>query len=100
MIRFYMFTDTLKRFRLVSYIEGLSYLVLVFIAMPIKYLGENPYPVKIAGMTHGVLFILFVLFLVDSIRKYNWDKNFSSKIFIYSLIPFGSFIIEKKVKTI
>ena len=95
-----MFTDTLKRFRLISYIEGLSYLILVFIAMPIKYIGENPLPVKYAGMAHGVLFILFVLFLMDSMRKYEWNKKFGSSLFIYSLIPFGSFIIEKKVKAI
>lgn len=95
-----MFKDTLKRFRLVSYIEGLSYLILLFIAMPIKYIGENPYPVKVIGMTHGILFILFVLFLYDTMRKYQWNKSFSSKLFVYSLIPFGSFIIERKVKTI
>lgn len=95
-----MFKDTLKRFRVVSYIEGLSYLILLFIAMPIKYIGENPYPVKVIGMTHGVLFILFVLFLFDTMRKYEWNKKFGSALFIYSLIPFGSFIIEKKVKAI
>lgn len=95
-----MFNDTLKRFRVISYIEGLSYLILLFIAMPIKYIAENPYPVKVIGMAHGVLFMLFVLFLYDSMRKLQWNKNFSSSLFIYSLIPFGSFIIEKKVKNI
>jgi integral membrane protein len=95
-----MLKDTLKRFRVISYIEGLSYLILVFIAMPIKYLAENPYPVKIIGMAHGVLFILFVLFLYETMRKYAWQTSFSSKLFVYSLIPFGSFIIEKKMKTI
>lgn len=93
-----MLKNSLKRFRVVSYIEGLSYLVLLFIAMPIKYIGENPYPVKVIGMTHGVLFILFVLVLWDAMRKYEWNTNFSSKLFIYSLIPFGSFVIERKVK--
>ncbi len=93
-----MLRDSLKRFRVISYIEGLSYLILVFIAMPIKYIGENPYPVKVFGMAHGVLFILFVLFLWDAMRKYEWNKNFSSRLFIYSLIPFGSFVIERKVK--
>lgn len=95
-----MLKDTLKRFRVISYIEGLSYLILVFIAMPIKYLAENPYPVKIIGMAHGVLFILFVLFLYETMRKYAWQTSFGSKLFVYSLIPFGSFIIEKKMKTI
>ncbi|PLY08959.1 MAG: hypothetical protein C0626_08030 [Arcobacter sp.] len=93
-----MFKTALHRFRFISYIEGLSYLVLLFIAMPIKYIGENPYPVKIIGMTHGILFILFMIFLFESLRKYNWENRFSVRLFIYSIIPFGSFIIEKKIK--
>jgi integral membrane protein len=93
-----MLKDALNRFRLISYIEGLSYLILVFIAMPIKYMGENPYYVKVFGMAHGVLFILFMLVLFDAMRKEAWNKTFSSTLFIYSLIPFGSFVIERKVK--
>jgi len=93
-----MLKTALNRFRVISYIEGLSYLILLFIAMPIKYIGENPYPVKVIGMTHGVLFILFVIFLFESMRKYSWENNFSAKLFIYSLLPFGSFLIEKEIK--
>ncbi|WP_375723442.1 DUF3817 domain-containing protein [Arcobacter sp. KX21116] len=93
-----MFKTALHRFRIISYIEGLSYLTLLFIAMPIKYIAENPYPVKIIGMTHGILFILFMIFLFESLKKYSWENRFSTKLFIYSIIPFGSFIIEKKIK--
>lgn len=95
-----MLSNALNRFRLISYIEGLSYLILVFIAMPIKYMGENPYYVKIFGMAHGVLFILFMLVLLDAMRKESWNKTFGSKLFIYSLIPFGSFVIERNVKNV
>lgn len=95
-----MLNVALNRFRLISFIEGISYLILVFVAMPIKYIGENPYFVKIFGMAHGVLFILFVLFLLESIRKYGWKNSFSLKLFIYSLLPFGSFVIEKEVKVL
>lgn len=98
--RLEMIKDPLQRFRIISYIEGISYLILVFVAMPLKYLAENPYPVKIVGMTHGVLFILFVLFLLDVTRSLNWKSKFSIKLFIYSLIPFGSFIIEKEIKNL
>lgn len=95
-----MLKTVINRFRLISYIEGLSYLFLIFVAMPVKYLAGNPYLVKIAGMTHGVLFILFVLLLLLSIKKYSWSLKNSTFLFILSLIPFGSFIIEKRIKNI
>jgi len=95
-----MINTTLSRFRLISYIEGISYLILVFIAMPIKYLLGNPYFVKIAGMGHGVLFILFVLLLLFTMKKHALSFRYSLEIFILSLIPFGSFIIEKRVKNL
>lgn len=93
-----MFKDAFSRFRTISILEGLSYLILVFIAMPIKYIGENPYPVKIVGMGHGVLFILFCIFLFEALRKCNWDKGVSFQYFALSLIPFGFILIEKDLK--
>lgn len=95
-----MFKTPLKKFRVISYIEGLSYLILLFIAMPIKYIGENPIPVKIAGMTHGILFILFMIFLFETMRKHSWEKAYGIRLFIYSIIPFGSFAIEKSLRKI
>jgi len=94
-----MSDSALFRFRLVSFLEGVSYLILLFIAMPIKYLGDNPIPVKIIGMGHGVLFVLFVLFLMESMRKFQWGNVFSMKLFILSLLPFGTFYMDKKLKT-
>ncbi|UTJ07702.1 DUF3817 domain-containing protein [Arcobacter roscoffensis] len=93
-----MLKNAYSRFRIISILEGLSYLILVFIAMPIKYIGENPYPVKIVGMSHGVLFILFCIFLFDALRKCNWDKGIAFQYFVYSLIPFGFIIIDKSLK--
>jgi integral membrane protein len=93
-----MFNSALKRFRIISIIEGISYLLLVFIAMPIKYIGENPYPVKILGMAHGVLFILFMISLFEAKRKESWDTGFMFQLFVLSLIPFGAVVIESKVK--
>ena len=59
-----MLNDTFSRFRLISFIEGISFLILVFIAMPLKYLAGIPLAVKIVGMAHGVLFILFFIALI------------------------------------
>ena len=93
-----MLSSALGRFRIISAIEGLSYLLLMFIAMPIKYIGENPYPVKVLGMIHGVLFIIFMISLFEAKIKQKWDTGFMFQLFVLSLIPFGVFIIEKKVK--
>lgn len=88
---------TFSRFRLISFIEGISFLVLVFIAMPLKYLAGIPLAVKIAGMTHGILFILFVIALVMAYKKYSWNNTLTFKLFVYSVIPFGFILIEKTI---
>ena len=89
-----MKNDTFSRFRIISIIEGLSYLLLVFIAMPLKYMFDYPMAVKVVGMSHGVLFILFFLALVMAMNKYKW-KFLGFQLFVYSLIPFGFILIEK-----
>ncbi len=89
-----MLSDTFSRFRLISLIEGMSFLILVFIAMPLKYMAGIPLAVKIVGMAHGVLFILFVIALIMASKRYKW-KFLSFQLFVYSLIPFGFILIEK-----
>lgn len=93
-----MFNNTIfSRFRLISFIEGISFLVLVFIAMPLKYLAGIALAVKIAGMTHGILFILFIIALVMAYKKYSWNNSLTFKLFVYSVIPFGFILIEKTI---
>ena len=89
-----MRNDTFSRFRIISIIEGLSYLLLVFIAMPLKYMFDYPLAVKVVGMSHGVLFILFFLALVMAMNRYKW-KFLGFQLFVYSLIPFGFILIER-----
>ena len=89
-----MLENSFSRFRLISFIEGISYLILIFIAMPLKYFAGIPLAVKIVGMAHGVLFILFVLALIIASKKYKWHF-LSFQLFVYSLIPFGFILIEK-----
>ena len=89
-----MKNDTFSRFRIISIIEGLSYLILVFIAMPLKYMFNYPMAVKIVGMSHGVLFILFFVALVMAMNRYKW-RFLGFQLFVYSLLPFGFILIEK-----
>ncbi|AXH12717.1 DUF3817 domain-containing protein [Halarcobacter bivalviorum] len=93
-----MLSNALGRFRVISAIEGLSFLILVFIAMPIKYIGGEPSLVKIVGMAHGVLFIIFMISLLEAKIKEEWENGFILQLFVLSLIPFGAFIIERRVK--
>lgn len=88
---------TFSRFRLISFIEGISFLILVFIAMPLKYLAGIPLAVKIVGMTHGILFILFIIALIMAYKKYSWNNSLTFKLFVYSIIPFGFILIEKTI---
>lgn len=91
-----MFDGTFSRFRLISFIEGISYLILIFIAMPLKYMFDYPMAVKIVGMAHGVLFILFILALIMAMKRYKW-KFLGFQLFVYSLLPFGFILIEKVI---
>ncbi len=93
-----MFSSSIKNFRVISFVEGISYLTLLFIAMPIKYIGDNPAPVKIVGMTHGILFIIFICLMYIAAREHRWDKRFTFYAFITSIVPFGMFFLDKNLK--
>jgi len=84
----------LKQFRLIALLEGLSYLILVFIAMPLKYMLDFPSMVKYTGWLHGLLFVLFVFYLPMLFFRNNWSFFKISVAFIASLLPFGTFILD------
>ncbi|MFC2993971.1 DUF3817 domain-containing protein [Acinetobacter sichuanensis] len=87
-----------KTLRLVGLLEGISFLLLLFIAMPMKYMFDNPILVKYVGMGHGVLFILFLLVLFIVCEK----EKLSLKVFLMglvaSILPFGPFVFDYKLK--
>lgn len=94
-----MIENSVNKFSLINTVEGWSYLILLFIAMPMKYMLDMPIAVKIAGMTHGILFILFCILLVIAWRDTKWSFKNSTIFFIASLIPFGTFFTKKKIKS-
>ena len=77
-----MLRTKFSQFRAISIIEGISYLILVFLAMPLKYLFEEPMAVKIFGMMHGIFFIFFCIALYNAMKHYKWGFLFSLKLFI------------------
>lgn len=90
---------TVKTFRHINTLEGYSYLILLFIAMPLKYIFGFVLAVKYIGMLHGVLFIALCIFLVLASQKAKWGFKESTLYFIASLIPFATFITSKRIKT-
>ena len=86
-------------YRLTAFLEGVSYILLLFIAVPIKYLLNEALYLKILGMPHGILFILYILFSIIAKIKYNWNFRKFLVISIASLVPFGTFYIDKKYLT-
>ena len=88
----------LKIFRRVALAEGISCLLLLLIAMPLKYFFGFPLAVKLVGWAHGVLFIAYILlaFSVVSIMRWNW---FNTGIALaVSIIPAGTFWLDKSLK--
>jgi integral membrane protein len=86
------------RFRLVSVLEGISYVVLLGIAMPLKYAAGVPQAVRIVGMAHGVLFVAFcfALFAVATNRDWPWRK--SATAMVAALVPLGAFWLERRLR--
>jgi integral membrane protein len=85
----------LEKFRRINMIEGISFLVLLFIAMPLKYYFGYPIATKIFGMIHGLFFMWFVVLLFQAHREYMFKSTFSFVLFLGSIIPFGSKFTDK-----
>ena len=88
----------LERLRLVGKIEGVSFLVLLCIAMPLKYAAGLPMAVKLVGWAHGVLFILFVASLWAARKEAKLPDRLSAMVFIAALLPFGPFVIDRRLE--
>ncbi|THD34027.1 DUF3817 domain-containing protein [uncultured Flavobacterium sp.] len=86
------------RLRLLGYVEGLSLLVLLFIAVPLKYAAENPSLSKIIGPTHGALFLLFIINTLSVGVEQQWQfRKTTYKVLLACIIPFGTFYIDRKI---
>lgn len=83
-------------FRIVALLEGISYILLLFIATPIKYLAGNESYVKLLGMPHGLLFVAYIVIAYLIKDEMKWDKKTFLTVLAASLIPFGTFYIDKK----
>ena len=83
-------------FRFVAFLEGLSYILLLFIATPIKYLADDPQYVKMLGMPHGLLFMLYIILAFMLKQESTWFKDNFKMVLLASIIPFGTFYLDHK----
>ena len=91
-----MFSNALSRFRLVAFLEGCSYLLFA-ITMPLKYKMGIPQPNYVIGMIHGILFVSYVILLIQVAAEYKWPFKKTVLAFIAAWIPFGTFVANKKL---
>lgn len=97
MIMIRLFKTKIGRLRIVGFLEGVSLLALVFVAVPMKYAFGNPVLSQSIGPVHGALFLLFVLNVVSVGIETGWNFGTATwKVFAACLVPFGTFYIDRK----
>jgi integral membrane protein len=89
-----LFNSTIGYLRIIGILEGISFLILLFIAMPLKYLYGQPEAVRQVGAIHGLLFILFIYLLVSCSKEYAWPGKKALLLVGLSMLPFGNFYAD------
>jgi integral membrane protein len=93
-----MLKTSIGRLRAVGLIEGTSFLLLLGVAMPLKYLADIPQAVTVVGWLHGVLFITFCIALAQAHQEAKWQARQTGLILIAGLLPFGPFVIDARLR--
>jgi integral membrane protein len=91
-------SNPIHHLRIAGLVEAVSYMLLVGIAMPLKYIWHMPKAVSVIGMLHGVLFIIFCIALARATLAAKWPLARAALLFIASLLPFGPFLLDKRLR--
>jgi len=91
-------TKLFSWFRKVAFIEGISYILLLGVAMPLKYLADMPKAVSVVGGLHGALFVGMMVLAWESYSQYLNSFAWFVKVFVSSLVPFGTFVLDREWK--
>jgi integral membrane protein len=83
-------------FRKVGFAEGISFLALLSIAMPLKYLYGQPIAVKIVGWVHGMLFVAYVILANRAAEELRWPTKRLIVAYVAAILPFGTFVFDRK----
>ncbi|HET6244330.1 MAG: DUF3817 domain-containing protein [Bacteroidetes bacterium] len=95
-MKFEFSNTSIGRFRLIALLEGISFLLLLFIAMPLKYYADIPLAVKYTGWIHGILFVLYLAALTHVFFANKWSLLKGILAVLASLVPFGPFLLDRK----
>jgi integral membrane protein len=90
--------NELRRFRWVAFLEGLSFVLLLFLAMPLKYWAGMPLAVRIVGSVHGLLFVAFIWALFEVATERGWPARRWGTALLSSLLPFGTFVFDRSLE--
>jgi integral membrane protein len=93
------FRRPVDRVRSIGYWEGWSFLLLLFVAMPLKYIWSMPQAVTYVGAAHGALYVLFVAVILEGAFAYGWSRSVVAMLLISAVFPFGPFLAEKYLLT-
>ena len=93
-----LMSTPIGRLRLIGLAEGISLLVLLGIAMPLKYMAGQPEAVKITGWIHGLLFVLFMFAALAAYFQYSWPFKRLIFAFVAAFFPFGTFVFDAQLK--
>jgi integral membrane protein len=86
------------RLRVIAFLEGVSYLLLLGIAMPLKYLAGLPQAVSVTGLVHGLLFMAFLAALAQVALILGWSRRRVVEGLAASVIPFGTFVLDRRLQ--
>jgi integral membrane protein len=88
----------ITRLRIVAGLEGVSYLVLLGVAMPLKYLAGMPIAVRVVGLAHGLLFMAFIAAVAHVAMTERWDVRRILGALVASIVPFGTFVLDRSLR--
>ena len=89
---------SLQRLRVIGWLEGTSYVLLLGVAMPLKYLAGLPAMVRVVGWAHGLLFVLFIAAVFDAARRNGWSAGRVTGALVASVLPFGPFVLDRRLR--
>ena len=89
--------SSLGRLRIIAFLQGVSFLLLMFVAMPLKYVWGLTHATMDIGMAHGLLFILYILLVIPVQFELKWNKKTTFLVLLASVLPFGTFVADAKI---